>query len=305
MAYIKQIWEDLPSTNTPITAERLNYMENGIEKAHEESAKDKIVFELPQTAISTTPNPAYYLLAKIAPTGNDNGGTLRINGFMGGYLSTEKVSVDLIISNRGGLNVYGSYIGTPSGFSFSSIKIYEQTNGEHWVYYARTENYTGPVILNLEANLYSSAVKELFNSTENVEPQGTLVKTVDNNVLQLNYESGWTNATLGNNFQLYDSNIPVKYRKNGNLVMLSGVVKPITEIVADGGDFDARTITTLPSGFRPLNALCFLCQGSSRNIWLLTIYPSGRVTASRYGTTSVIPIPTTAWMPFDVTFLVD
>lgn len=31
MAYTKQTWEDLPSTNTPITASRLNHIEDGIE----------------------------------------------------------------------------------------------------------------------------------------------------------------------------------------------------------------------------------------------------------------------------------
>lgn len=35
MAYVKQNWENLPSTNTPITAERLNHMEDGIAEAWE------------------------------------------------------------------------------------------------------------------------------------------------------------------------------------------------------------------------------------------------------------------------------
>ena len=35
MAYVKQNWENLPSTNTPITAERLNHMEDGISEAWE------------------------------------------------------------------------------------------------------------------------------------------------------------------------------------------------------------------------------------------------------------------------------
>lgn len=35
MAYVKQNWENLPSTNTPLTAERLNYMEDGIAEAWE------------------------------------------------------------------------------------------------------------------------------------------------------------------------------------------------------------------------------------------------------------------------------
>ena len=30
MAYVKQVWENTPSENTPMSAERLNYMETGI-----------------------------------------------------------------------------------------------------------------------------------------------------------------------------------------------------------------------------------------------------------------------------------
>lgn len=37
MAYQKQTWENLPSTNTPITAERLNHIENGIEEIETET----------------------------------------------------------------------------------------------------------------------------------------------------------------------------------------------------------------------------------------------------------------------------
>lgn len=36
MAYVKQNWENLPSTNTPITAERLNHMEDGIYEASQQ-----------------------------------------------------------------------------------------------------------------------------------------------------------------------------------------------------------------------------------------------------------------------------
>ncbi|WNM65139.1 hypothetical protein SEA_STAP_24 [Mycobacterium phage Stap] len=35
MAYSKQSWENVPSTNTPLSADRLNHIENGIEEAHE------------------------------------------------------------------------------------------------------------------------------------------------------------------------------------------------------------------------------------------------------------------------------
>lgn len=35
MAYQKQTWENSPSTNTPVSAERLNHMEDGIYEAYE------------------------------------------------------------------------------------------------------------------------------------------------------------------------------------------------------------------------------------------------------------------------------
>ena len=38
MAYTKQTWEDLPSTNTPLTATRLNHIEDGIKLVETESA---------------------------------------------------------------------------------------------------------------------------------------------------------------------------------------------------------------------------------------------------------------------------
>lgn len=39
MAYEKQIWKDLPDETTPITAERLNHLENGIFEVDIQSAK--------------------------------------------------------------------------------------------------------------------------------------------------------------------------------------------------------------------------------------------------------------------------
>lgn len=45
MAYIKQTWENLPSTNTPISAERLNHMEDGIAEAWEHGGEITIYDE--------------------------------------------------------------------------------------------------------------------------------------------------------------------------------------------------------------------------------------------------------------------
>lgn len=40
MSYTKQTWENLPSTTTPITADRLNHMENGIYDANTIQVQD-------------------------------------------------------------------------------------------------------------------------------------------------------------------------------------------------------------------------------------------------------------------------
>lgn len=117
-------------------------------------------------------------------------------------------------------------------------------------------------------------------------------------------DSGWLQVTLTNQFQAYNeesTNIP-KYRKVGNLVEIRGIVAPTSNIPAGTSPVIAFT---LPSGFRPSGSQrYFICQGSGRNVWLLTVYPDGNVGVSRYGTTSIIDIPTTAWLPFNAVFMV-
>lgn len=123
--------------------------------------------------------PKYYLLAKLPVTGNSNGATLRINGFMGGYTSDAKAIVDVLISNRGGLAVHGIYIGNTATFNNSRLEIYEQDGGQYWIYFVQAENYTGGVYLDVTGtNLSAVSCKD-----SRVETSGTLVKTIDANVL--------------------------------------------------------------------------------------------------------------------------
>jgi hypothetical protein len=73
---------------------------------------------------------------------------------------------------------------------------------------------------------------------------------------------------------------------------------------AQSADFLVQ-IGQLPEGCRPKRSLNVLCQGSSREVWLLDINESGVVRASRYrkGDTSVA-VTTGVWFPFTTTFLV-
>lgn len=64
MSYNKTTWEDLPSTNTPITAQRLNNMENGIETNSilVEGIKSKVMWRNPNPTSAfagNTSNPIF------------------------------------------------------------------------------------------------------------------------------------------------------------------------------------------------------------------------------------------------------
>lgn len=76
-------------------------------------------------------------------------------------------------------------------------------------------------------------------------------------------DSGWKNATLTSNFNAYSnisSNTP-QYRKVGNIVEIRGVVSPKSNLT---GSTTGVTIFTLPTGYRPSNAIFEICQGSGK-----------------------------------------
>ena len=58
MAYQKQIWENLPSTNTPLNADRLNHMEDGI---YEASTGTSIEVHNEYSTSTTEPYSANYV----------------------------------------------------------------------------------------------------------------------------------------------------------------------------------------------------------------------------------------------------
>lgn len=53
MAYTKTVWEDLPSTNTPITAENLNNMEDGIETNDKKLSGEEVIGNIVVDSIRT------------------------------------------------------------------------------------------------------------------------------------------------------------------------------------------------------------------------------------------------------------
>ena len=114
--------------------------------------------------------------------------------------------------------------------------------------------------------------------------------------------SGWKNLTLDDGFALYNgtaSNQP-KYRVNGSLVTVKGVVSPKTAYTSS--TTKVVIAGTIPEGLRPDYALSFVCQGSGLNRWTCGIETNGTVTISRYGTTENISVPNSAWLVFCCTY---
>lgn len=77
MAYTKINWEDLPSTDTPITSENLGHMEDGIEEAHNliDEIKDAEIYstdEVKTNKVWIDGKPIYRKVFTINVTSNDD-----------------------------------------------------------------------------------------------------------------------------------------------------------------------------------------------------------------------------------------
>ncbi len=143
-------------------------------------------------------------------------------------------------------------------------------------------------------------------------PIGTVVdfdgETVPENWEEVEDEdTGWIEATLTNSFVTYTNdgtNYTPQYRKLGKLVEIRGVVAP-KEVLPYTTITGTYTIFELPKGFRPSRNIARVQQGSGLNKWVLNILENGNVSLTRYGINEEINVATTAWLPFDETFLID
>lgn len=110
----------------------------------------------------------------------------------------------------------------------------------------------------------------------------------------------WRNLTITGNFEVYSTNTNPKYRVNGNLVTITGAVKPTATITSNttGVNF-ATGINAL---YRPKVAQQFVCQGSGINRWLLSVNTDGTISVSRYGTNAYVDMTAGTWLSFCVTY---
>lgn len=163
----------------------------------------------------------------------------------------------------------------------------------------------------------SGAVKSLVDSAVTLEKKNNVVVTdanfrpvtsdISTTVLnKIVTDTGWKAVTtLSKKFELYYNGSTVQYRKVGQTVFIRGVVSPLKNLTAAAVNENAEVIFTLPSGFIPTRNCQFVCQGSGANRWLLSVYNTGEVTLSRYGASSFIDCPIGAYLPFNVSFLIN
>ena len=112
------------------------------------------------------------------------------------------------------------------------------------------------------------------------------------------FESGWVQYADGGTNEMW-------VRKYGRIVTLTGVLK----------NTSARTLNatgvkvfTIPQGFRPIQGLLSIHQGTDTGVWLCEINTSGEVYVSRYrkaNSSSYPSVSTGSWFPFHITYVVD
>ena len=116
-------------------------------------------------------------------------------------------------------------------------------------------------------------------------------------------DDSWKDAALTADFALYnDGSGGCKYRKTGKLVEIFGQIRTTSTFMTDGTE---KTIFTLPEGYRPSKNRYYICQGSYRNIWLLSVSYTGAVRFSRYGTSEFAEVTDSNWLPFSAVFTTD
>ena len=117
----------------------------------------------------------------------------------------------------------------------------------------------------------------------------------------------WHPAVITGTFEPYNSNNGVdivRYRKNGQVVNVRGIIKPTVTIPVSAAD-EYHIICNLPEGYRPDSTVYTICQGSGPCTWLLRVEPNGDVLMARYRDgTGFIAAANTIWMPFNVTYIV-
>lgn len=112
--------------------------------------------------------------------------------------------------------------------------------------------------------------------------------------------TSWRNLTVASGFENYSASDAPKYRVNGNLVTVTGAVKPTAAVTSS--TTGVNIASGIDKAFCPARSTQFVCQGSAINRWALTISPSGVLSVARYGRENYVDISAGSWLTFCVTY---
>lgn len=256
-------------------------------------------FNLPVTTVEDT--PSYYLLAKL-PTKSDSNGTLRINGFLGDRTSSFKAVIDCLIANRGSLSVTGTWYGKSSAFTYlNDIEVYEQTNGEHWIYLKVKSSINGGVLLDIEG---TDILSDEYTYDYVTTPSGTLVYTINNSTLteigEAIEDTSWINVSKASGITDGSIGGVPQYRKIGNELFLRGSY-------AGNKSTSSLLLGTLPNGYRPKVQEYRLVPISGSNVARVYVTTAGNIYLEWILslTTSSVVTGNFTWVQIDMNFIVD
>ena len=108
----------------------------------------------------------------------------------------------------------------------------------------------------------------------------------------------WTLLPLSNDFQSFNvGQNELKYKRTGNVVNISGQIKPTSEL-----SNATHVIATLPSTIAPTASHSVVCNGSSKNTFMLSA-SNGELKLQRYGTDTSGTVPATAFLVVEITYV--
>lgn len=116
----------------------------------------------------------FYKLARIPKSDDGNAIQLNIRGLLGNW-TTSKATINLQISNREELKVYGNYYGRADALSYQRIVIYKETDGAHTVYLYNANNFTGGNTLEITWNGINTFPTIYTDYSYTTTPTGTHV----------------------------------------------------------------------------------------------------------------------------------
>ena len=112
--------------------------------------------------------------------------------------------------------------------------------------------------------------------------------------------TSWRNLTVASGFENYSAADAPKYRVNGNLVTVTGAVKPTATVTSSTNG--VTFASGIDAAFCPARSTQFVCQGSAISRWALTISPSGILSLARHGKEDYVDISAGSWLTFCVTY---